>query len=322
LAVLIQARDVPAARRVEAWLHVVADVLGPLDVRIDLCSPLRGRIEAAPLGPLGVGRVGTPTPHSIFRTPGLIRQDDRALYRVLLPVSGTILLDQEGRRTRLGRGDLAIYDFSRPYELHYDSTVELAVFSLPHEMLSVPADAVARLAGVPISGSSGTAALAAPLLRRVAADAETYRPASAARLSTVVLDLLATTVAERTSYGAALTPETRERVLVRRVQAFIEEHLADLDLGPATVAAAHHLSLRQLHRLFESQDTTVAAWIRLRRLERCRRDLVDPANLEQCVGDIAARWGLPDAAHFSRIFRQAYGMPPGEYRRACLMPGR
>jgi AraC-like DNA-binding protein len=161
--------------------------------------------------------------------------------------------------------------------------------------------------------------LTAPLLRRVAEDVETYQPASAARLSTVVMDLLATTVAEQAAQVAALTPEVRERVLLRRVHAFVEEHLGDTGLAPATIAAAHHISLRHLHRLFASQDTTVAAWIRHRRLERCRRDLSDPALLGRSVSTIAARWGLPDPAHFSRLFRHAYGLPPAEYRRAQLM---
>ena len=239
----------------------------------------------------------------------------------MLVASGTALLGQGGRTARLGGGDLAIYDFSRPYELIYDSAVELAVFSFPHEMLAVPADSVHRLTAVPILGGGGTAALAAPLLRRVAEDVETYQPASAARLSMVVMDLLATTVAEQASQVAALAPEIRERVLLRRVHAFVEQHLGDVDLSPGTVAAAHHVSLRYLHRLFESEDTTVAAWIRHRRLERCRRDLADPALSDQSVSAIAARWGLPDPAHFSRLFRQVYSLPPGEYRRACPMPG-
>jgi AraC-like DNA-binding protein len=32
------------------------------------------------------------------------------------------------------------------------------------------------------------------------------------------------------------------------------------------------------------------------------------------VSAIAARWGLIDAAHFGRLFRAAYGLPPAEYR--------
>ncbi|TDC83871.1 helix-turn-helix domain-containing protein [Actinomadura sp. 7K507] len=189
-------------------------------------------------------------------------------------------------------------------------------------MLAVPADSVRRLTAVPIPGDGGTAALAAPLMSRVAKDVDTYQPASAARLSTVVMDLLAATVAERSAQDAALSPEASDRVLLRRVHTFVEQNLGDAERTPAAVAAAHHVSLRQLHRLFASQDTTVAAWIRHRRLERCRRDLTDPALLDRSVSTVAARWGLADPAHFSRLFRRAYGLPPAEYRRAHLLPAR
>ncbi len=72
--------------------------------------------------------------------------------------------------------------------------------------------------------------------------------------------------------------------------------------------------------LAEAQGTTVAAWIRHRRLERCRKDLADPAFSTAPVSAVAVRWGLPDSAHFSRLFRRTYGLPPAEYRRACLTP--
>jgi AraC-like DNA-binding protein len=60
------------------------------------------------------------------------------------------------------------------------------------------------------------------------------------------------------------------------------------------------------------------AWIRQRRLGRCRDSLADPVNADVPVGAVAARWGLTDAAHLSRIFRRAYGLSPAEYRRMCL----
>jgi AraC-like DNA-binding protein len=58
----------------------------------------------------------------------------------------------------------------------------------------------------------------------------------------------------------------------------------------------------------------VADWIRSRRLERCRRDLLDPALATRTVEAIGERWGLTDAAHFSRVFRRRFGAPPAEYR--------
>jgi AraC-binding-like domain len=111
-------------------------------------------------------------------------------------MSGHACLLQDGRAARLGPGEFTIYDFTRPYELAYDSGVQLPVFSFPREMLALPADLVARLTAVPVSAAGATAALAAPLLRRVALDLDSYRLASAARLSTVVMNFLTTAVAE------------------------------------------------------------------------------------------------------------------------------
>lgn len=62
----------------------------------------------------------------------------------------------------------------------------------------------------------------------------------------------------------------------------------------------------------------MARWIRERRLERCRRDLLDPLHREVPVSAIGARWGLADPAHFSRLFRAEYGRSPTQYRRQRL----
>lgn len=314
MAVLIRTGDLPAKHRHDAWKTIVCDTLGPLDLRIDPDAPLRGAIEFGRLGPVGVGRVRTSTPHSVHRTAGLIHRDNPEHYRVVLAISGSPRLAQDGRATQLSRGEFAIYDFTRPYELAYDSAVQLAVFSIPRDLLALPMDSVAELSALPIGSESGAGALAVPLLRRVATDHETYAPGSAARLSTVVMDVVGAAIAERLELTRSLPADSRQRTLLLRVHAFIERHLGDPGLDPGQVAAAHHVSVRYLHRLFEAENTTVAAWIRQRRLERCRADLA--AGGDEPVSTIAARWGLPDSAHFSRLFRRAYGMPPAEYRRA------
>lgn len=320
MAVLIRTSDVPPAQRYEAWRTIVCDTLGPLDFRSDPDVPLAGVIEAGQLGAVNVGKVQTTTPHSVHRTPGLIRRGSAEVYRVVLALSGHPRLEQDGRAAQLRPGEFAIYDFARPYELAYDSAVQLAVFGFPRDLLALPPDSASRLTAVPISAEQGTGALASPLLRRVVVDLETYAPASAARLCTVMMDLVTAAVAERADQAGSTPIESRDRILLLRVHAFIEQHLGDQDLSPSLVAAAHHVSVRYLHRLFEAEDTTVAAWIRLRRLDRCRRDLADPALGNLAISTIAAKWGIADPAHFSRLFRRAYGLPPVEYRRDLLIP--
>lgn len=320
MAVLIRTCDVPAAYRYDAWRSIVCDTLGPLDFRSDPDVPLSGEIEAGHLGPVNVGRVQTATPHSVHRTPGLIRRGSAELYRVVLAMSGNPRLEQDGRAARLRPGEFAVYDFARPYELAYDSAVELAVFGFPRDLLALPPESAGRLTAVPLAADQGMGALTSPLLRRVVLDLESYGPATAARLSTVMMDLVTAAVAERAGQAESLPIESRERALLLRVHAFIEQHLGEADLSPGLIAAAHHVSVRYLYRLFATEATTVAAWVRRRRLERCRRDLTDPALAAVPVSTVAARWGLPDPAHFSRVFRHAYGLPPGEYRHNYLIP--
>jgi AraC-like DNA-binding protein len=317
VAILIRTDDVPWADRYDAWRSVVCDTLGPLDMRIDSETPLHGEIEAGQLGPVTVGRVQTSTPHSVHRTPGLIRRDSPALYRVALAMSGSPVLWQDDRTAELRKGEFTIYDFTHPYDLAYNSGVHLAVFSFPREMLGLPEDLVAGMTAVPIEADAGSGALAAPLLQRLTLDLDSYPPASAARLSSVMMDLITTAVAERADRAGLVPAETRERALVRRIHDFIERHLGDTDLAPGTIAAANFVSERYLYRLFEKQETTVAAWVRHRRLERCRRDLADPALHDVPVSTVGARWGLVDSAHFSRLFRRTYGLAPAEYRRVC-----
>jgi AraC-like DNA-binding protein len=71
------------------------------------------------------------------------------------------------------------------------------------------------------------------------------------------------------------------------MRAFIEDQLADPELTPSAVARAHHVSLRYLYKLFEGEQKSVAGLIKERRLERCRRDLLDPSLRHLPVSAIA-----------------------------------
>lgn len=51
-----------------------------------------------------------------------------------------------------------------------------------------------------------------------------------------------------------------------------------------------------------------------RRLERCCHDLRDPDLASRPVAAIGARCGYPDPAHFSRLFKSAYGVRPRDIR--------
>ena len=72
--------------------------------------------------------------------------------------------------------------------------------------------------------------------------------------------------------------------------------------------------------MFETEGLSVCDFIRSARLERCRRDLIDPAFADQPISSIASRWGLSSPPHFSRLFRKSYGCSPRQFRRSAAPP--
>ena len=61
----------------------------------------------------------------------------------------------------------------------------------------------------------------------------------------------------------------------------------------------------------------VAAYIQTRRLARAHADLADPGKAPRKIYEVAYRWGFVSEAHFSRAFRRAFGVTPGEVRLAA-----
>jgi AraC-like DNA-binding protein len=300
---------VPPGQRFAYWKHLVSSAFVPLEVYCSRADDFRGQLRGCELGSLRFVEV-TAEPHTARRTPRLVRSDPADCYKIGLQLRGTSVLAQDGKEAMLAPGDFALYDTDRPYTLALGDPHRMLVLVFPRDMLGLPQARLDTLTAVRLEGTM--AALIGPFLGQVAEMIDEVDTLAGIRLAGNVLDLLRTVLAERLDR----TPEDLDaahRAQMLQITVFIEEHLAEADLSPAQIAAAHHISLRQLHKLFHASGTTVAGWIRTRRLEHCSRDL---RSATRPVSAIGARWGYPDPAHFSRLFKAAYGVSPRDYRDA------
>lgn len=321
MSVLIRVEDEPPRARLDYLRHVVADTFVPFDLQVDVDDDLKAQLLTGQVGTLDVTQVSAP-PLQAVRTPRLIRALDPESFKLEVPVRGHTVFAQGDLEAALTPGDSTLLDLSRPCRLvdRGDEHGNVAV-TFPHSALPLPHDDVARLTAVPISGRDSLGAAISSLARHMARSLRSEHPPAGDRLATALMDLVVVALAERLDRSPALPPVTHRRALLTSVQTFIDQHLAEPGLCPGVVAAAHHISLRYLYNLFASQHTSVAGWIRERRLHRCRQDLADPALAHCSVSAIAARWGFTDPAHFSRAFRAAYDLAPTEYRQAASTTG-
>ncbi|MEV0006161.1 helix-turn-helix domain-containing protein [Micromonospora sp. NPDC050980] len=316
---------IPAADRFGLWLEMLARTPTLMRVRTEHADNFLARAEFLDLGPMQLIRHRYPSLDGT-RTRKLIQRSDADCYLLALTLNGTGVADQDGQRGICPPGDFTFFDCARPQELshHADENDRAAsiVAIIPHAALPLSHRRLTPLFAGRMSGREGVGALLADYLVRIASHPEQYHAVDAERLGAVGLDLVATLLGRHLVSAEAVPTEVRHRALLAQVQAYVRQHLGETTLDPATIADAHHISVRSLHRLFEAEETTVAAYIRDERLARCRRDLADPALGDRSIQLVAARWGFRDKAHFSRVFRAAQDESPQAHRARRLEQAR
>jgi AraC-like DNA-binding protein len=323
---VVRLDEIPAKERFAFWWQVVAESVVSVDAVSEHVDDFWAEMSTIDLGALRLSRVRC-SAFEARRNATRIRRSDSDAYQVAISFRGESGILQEGQETTLAPADLTLYDAARPFVAWSFPSGSRAscctqneisdglILHVPHQALAFPAPTVQRLLAKRISGRESVAVLFNGLLHQVLAQAANMTRADSERLSGVIVDLLTAVLAHEMETDPAPFVMDPGAVLVLRIQAFIERHLDDLELSPADIAAAHHISLRHMQRLFQREGHTVGGWIQQRRLERCHRALADPLMDGHPIRDIAACWGFTNPAHFNRLFRKVYGTPPAGYRR-------
>ncbi|MHA6782215.1 AraC-like ligand-binding domain-containing protein [Pseudonocardia saturnea] len=296
--------------RLDVWRDLIREHFVALDIHADSRDRFAGAVRATDIGHLKVASVRSGT-QGCRRTPGLARRDPDAYLQVGLIARGGATVEQDGREAVLRPGDFAVYETERPFHWGLRGDWELLVFTWPRASIALDGAASQQLTARALRGDTGLGSIVGRMLTDLVTRPPELSAAGGVRLADQVAEIV-TTVAGEHVRPTAPTPVVDD--LLRRIDAYIVEHLADPDLGPAGIAAAHFVSTRHLHRLFAHRGGTVTQQIQRLRLERCRRELLDPRADARSITEISRQWGFSDLATFSRAFRGAYAMSPRDWR--------
>ncbi|MFD7997957.1 AraC-like ligand-binding domain-containing protein [Streptomyces mirabilis] len=303
----------PALRRRTYSGEALSRMFGAVDMSVP-DEVYSSTIRMAPLGRLQAVSVEGDC-LSALRTRRLVAQGHEDQYVVVsLLDKGVARLEQDGREALLGPGDIFVYDMARPVRLNFPQPFRTKSLVLPRDVLGLSESDVARITASPLDLDTALGGLLSPFLAGLVDGAGTYLPRTSELMARSFVDLLLMLADEHLG-RTSVDMHEGNRALLLRIREFIDHHLSDPDLTPQAIAEAHHISLRYLHKLFKSEDVTVGRWIQRRRLEECGRDLARRAN-GSTIAAVAHRWGFTSAAHFSRVFRAAYGMSPREWRES------
>ncbi len=302
------AESYPSSHRQEAWQQA----LERISVRTRITAPqLFGTLTTLESQQGMSFSLVSSCPQEIFyKDPGQAGSIQLALH-----VEGTASLLDRTHQIRLRPGDI-VYNIA-------DAVGTIALQSnFRHLLVRIPRSVFRARLPIPLSsrmgvlsGHSGIGHVFSGLLGAVADTIQDLGPDQLRPIETSLSELLITSLTDDEFANAITGSTSTQTALLHRISQLIEARLTEADLSIGQIAQQAGVSPRYLQKLFESANDNFSHYVRVRRLERCRADLINPLYAKLSISDICFRWSFNDSAHFSRAFKEQYGVSPRRYRR-------
>jgi AraC-like DNA-binding protein len=305
----------PRAERAEAWHEAMSRLGLPIEGLSDaepasasvvcLTSPLGIEFALVEAGAQAISGRRTGQPAAVW-------------LAVLLSGEATLVTDDLAED--MAPGDIAYGPTGQAAALRLETRCRLMFVRAPRVALDHRLIAPVSLRVGRLECATGVSHILSGLLRATADGLEDLTVDQLRPVELALTEFLAICLVEGgasvDALGVSLGAGAPTAHLQRLCQT-IETLLPDPDLSLRRVADEEGVSPRYVQKLFASADETFSHYLRTRRLERCRTDLASPQHARLSISEICFRWGFNGSAHFSRAFRDQYGVSPREFRQGA-----
>ena len=296
----------PASDRIDAWQWNAQQICGDCRIRLPKVS-FHGSIEIRNVAGLPLTRFSS-SALSFWKWPFDSANAPSRSCVVITQIAGTRRYLQDGAEILLRPGDSTIIDTAVPWSSSCDTDCVRLYLRVPRWIMQ---DRL-RMREIPtvqkIVGGAAPGAILSRLSQNLYDEAAWMKGEELATALDHYFDVL-TACIRGDAAQADTVPELKARIL-----RFIEANLGEQTLSPSAIAQTIGISVRHLHRVFSVTGCTVGDYIRVLRLDQCRKDLADPRLHEKSITEIAFARGFCDAAHFSHSFRKQFGISARTFR--------
>jgi len=289
------------------------------DYRIEAGAAIEVRADRKAVGACSVIRLRSRNRMFFKRTWQHIREDATDVVVLWFVGRGGLRIDYPGSMITATAGDFAITRSTTPFGIECETDAE-GIHEVLHAI--VPAHLFRRFlsrelkAGVTVRAGERGLVLAETILAGLFTNGDTVSEESQQRLLDGALGVVAEVVGAREDC-LQVRPSLREERL-RDVLRYIEVHLCDPSLSAAMVARGCGISPRYLSALLRENGTSFSERVWGDRVQAAGRWLAASTPADISIAEVAFRVGFKSAAHFSRMFKRAFGQGPREYRNEYL----
>ena len=234
---------------------------------------------------------------------------------LLVPLDDNTMLEAAGSRQPVAARDLVVLPRQDRWRIAIEHDARVIALSVKAGAFRGRKLGTLDFGAARVLPAEGLAAVLSRALEAAAQALETLSAAEWTAIDQSLAELLLTMLRQQAPGTAEAGGTATQAALLHRICQMIERRLDEPDLSPARIAQSEGISERYLQKLFESTGDNFSHYLRERRLQRCWAELSNPAEAHRSVSEIAFQCGFNDAAHFSRAFRERFGLSPRTFRQ-------
>ncbi|WP_051236253.1 helix-turn-helix domain-containing protein [Ottowia thiooxydans] len=304
----------------ERWHQVTCRNYSVTECRAVRDHSFSAQVKVRPFGDLVISQISSQVSPGVelkvTRGRREIRKDYRDDFLVWVGGSGTTMLEQGGRSTQLGAGDMILHDQAAPFNLTFSQRSAAAMITVPRRVMLTRFPQAEHCTALRIRSNLPLARLATATFREIALqDGDVRSDTYSEKVWSAALDIWVAALQACTP--GAEPPRLAHRDLrLRTAQRYLLQRLYDPEVNLASASADLHMSSRTLLRLFATRGTTPMHWLWEERLKACREALLR-GQFER-VSDAAFAHGFRNLSHFSRTFKALHGINANQLIREMV----
>jgi len=286
-----------------------------------LCEPIggsafTGELESGNLGFLKLNRVKT-SPHRFRRKINASVSHSSNPLILMMQLSGVSKLNTTNYSGYLEPGSMVVFDTRYSFDVSNIEHTDQILVTIPRNNVSIAEGAI-NTCGHRFDNQDSLSKLLSDILLQSVNSYDLLNSASRISIGHSILHLIPNILSSADRGDETFSCATG--TVVQRIKYYIEQHMADPCLTIKKIAEENNCSERTIHRIFKMTDAgSVSHYIWNRRITSAASILTDPGYIDKSITDIAFSCGFSSSAHFSRIFKDFYGMAPREYRNSISL---
>jgi len=304
--------DVPNQLQSAYWEELVSSEFVLARLAFAARSGLNARLQSRVLEVLKIYEVGAEQPTTLIREALHFQQDAKAFYFLGIVLEGSVLLKQVGMTSILEAGDVGLYKSSEPFLLQFNSSHQMLVVKVPEYEIRTRLAGLGLLSGLVLRAQhAATNSLVDFVTTSAKMDTAAASLRTRASLEGAVFDLLIDAV-----IAARIEQPDIGQYRIEEAKRVANANAANTDFSVSMWADHLGISERYLRLIFEQEGNSPSQYLRQNRLGLAAQKLRDPKFSDISILDIATGSGFGDGAYFSRLFRNAFGMTPTNFRKS------